>query len=128
MILENIQHNKISTITENNIVECSTTVEKYPEVFKDNTSEGVSEEVLMTENSSIENHTEVEDSNLLVFPIVLVINDKDSNVTMNILEEENTSTLQKKKRDKKDTTNRKLELTRAAPYKKPRNGVQDTQI
>jgi hypothetical protein len=43
------------------------------------------------------------------------------------MEEEPSSSTQKKKKRQKDKMRQKSELIRAAPYKKLRNGTQNTQ-
>jgi hypothetical protein len=132
MVIENNHDNEtfvpIFNQEENNEVKSSMAIEEDAELSSSENSKSNSEENPIVNNSLSENDLEPKNSELQETPIVLIINDENLQEMDDNLDEEVTISSQRKRKDKKDSTNRKLETNRSAPYKKSRIGAQNTQI
>jgi hypothetical protein len=124
---------KESPLTDAKLVEeeaLEDTAQRKEDVAPPNagSSSGSNKENYALDNPWTDVSVEAGKSNSEYIPTVLIKSSINIQPQANNIEEEFTVVSYKKKKDKKASNKYKQEPVRAAPYKKPRNGVQNSQI
>src|SRR5690242_19117361 len=105
-----------------------TLMEEDSEVLNNETLSDVDKENDPIVNASKTTVVEAEEPQALNSPLVLITNEINLQSRGANAEEEFTVVSYKRKKDKKTSMKQKVEPIRKAPYRNPRNGVQNFQI
>ncbi|CAG8636033.1 11589_t:CDS:1, partial [Scutellospora calospora] len=116
-ILENSSSNIEDLNSENLVIEKENTEASLVRTLDNSNKENIT-----TESIQAETAMEIEDSNLPRTPIVLITNNNKSYLQTKNLKERFTTVSSKKRKNKKDISKQKEELTRVALYRKICNG------